>query len=146
MADNRDLAALTGECAADDISSVYYQRVKLTLGADGVNDGDVSSSNPIPIASASGFGTVGDGRKTVTTAGTAEQFSSQACKKVVITAETSNTNIVVIGGSGVVASEGTRQGHPLNPYQSVTFEVSNLDLLYIDSITDGEGVTFIYFS
>lgn len=50
MADNVTLNAMTGGTvvAADDIASVYYQRFKLTLGADGVNNGDVSSSNPIP--------------------------------------------------------------------------------------------------
>jgi hypothetical protein len=36
--------------AADEILGILYQRIKLTLGADGVNDGDVSSSNPMPIA------------------------------------------------------------------------------------------------
>lgn len=36
--------------AADDISGAAYQRFKLTLGADGTNDGDVSSSNPVPVA------------------------------------------------------------------------------------------------
>lgn len=35
--------------AADDISSVYYPRTKLVHGADGTNDGDVSSANPLPI-------------------------------------------------------------------------------------------------
>jgi hypothetical protein len=36
--------------SADEILGILYQRIKLTLGADGVNDGDVSSSNPMPIA------------------------------------------------------------------------------------------------
>jgi hypothetical protein len=35
--------------AADDIGGVYFPRTKLALGADGVNDGDVSSSNPLPV-------------------------------------------------------------------------------------------------
>ena len=30
-------------------STVAAQRVKLLLGADGVNDGDVHSSNPLPV-------------------------------------------------------------------------------------------------
>jgi len=34
--------------AADDIGGVKFGRSKITLGADGVNDGDVSSSNPMP--------------------------------------------------------------------------------------------------
>jgi len=36
--------------AADEIAGVKYQRIKLTLGVDGVNDGDVSSGNPVPVA------------------------------------------------------------------------------------------------
>ncbi len=36
--------------ATDDIGpGVKYQRVKLTLGNTGVNDGDLSKTNPIPI-------------------------------------------------------------------------------------------------
>lgn len=35
--------------AADDISSVFYPRVKITLGSDGNTDGDASLSNPIPV-------------------------------------------------------------------------------------------------
>jgi hypothetical protein len=33
----------------DDIGGVKYQRIKLIHGADGVNDGDVSTSNPLPV-------------------------------------------------------------------------------------------------
>lgn len=35
--------------AADEIAGTKYPRSKITLGADGVNDGDVSSANPMPI-------------------------------------------------------------------------------------------------
>lgn len=51
MADNVTLNAGSGgdTFAADDISGVKYQRVKLVHGADGANDGDVASSNPLPI-------------------------------------------------------------------------------------------------
>jgi len=56
MADNTTLNPGTGGdvYASDDISSVKYQRVKLVEGADGVNDGDISSTNPLPV-SALGF-------------------------------------------------------------------------------------------
>jgi len=37
--------------AADDIDGKKFQRMKLIIGADGVNDGDVSSANPMPILS-----------------------------------------------------------------------------------------------
>lgn len=51
MADNTQLNSGSGGdvIASDDIGpGVKYQRVKLTLGADGVNDGDVASGNPMP--------------------------------------------------------------------------------------------------
>ena len=34
--------------AADNIGGVLHQRVKVTVGPDGVNDGDVSAANPLP--------------------------------------------------------------------------------------------------
>jgi hypothetical protein len=39
--------------AADDISSVKYQRIKLIHGIDGTNDGDVAATNPLPVSTAS---------------------------------------------------------------------------------------------
>lgn len=52
MADNTVLNPGAGgdTCAADDIGGVKYQRVKLVLGADGSNDGDLASGNPLPVA------------------------------------------------------------------------------------------------
>jgi len=49
MADNVGITPGTGAtAAADDIGGVLHQRVKITLGSDGVSDGDVSSANPMP--------------------------------------------------------------------------------------------------
>ncbi|MDQ3039149.1 MAG: hypothetical protein M3R16_05035 [Pseudomonadota bacterium] len=36
--------------AADDVAGVKWPRTKLSLGADGVNDGDVSAANPLPVS------------------------------------------------------------------------------------------------
>lgn len=53
MADNVAITAGSGtSIAADDISSVFYQRVKLIHGADGTNAGDVSTANGLPISGA----------------------------------------------------------------------------------------------
>ena len=49
MADNVDFTSPVYTAAADDISGVLFQRIKLAIGADGVNDGDVSSTNPLPV-------------------------------------------------------------------------------------------------
>lgn len=103
-----------------------------------------SNGNPVtPVGSAT---TVGDGRKIVTAAGTAENFASQACKYVIIVGLPGNTNGVVIGGSTVVAATGTRRGVVLYAEQSQRFDVTNMNLLWIDSITNGEGVAFAFFN
>ena len=44
--------------ATDDISGVKYQRVKLTLGADGTDDGNLSSANPLPTSQGNKVSTV----------------------------------------------------------------------------------------
>ena len=51
MAENVVLDAGSGgdTVAADEIAAVKYQRVKIVEGADGVNDGDISSANPLPV-------------------------------------------------------------------------------------------------
>ena len=50
MADNVGITPGTGAtAAADDIGGVLYQRVKVVVGADGVNNGDVSTANPMPV-------------------------------------------------------------------------------------------------
>lgn len=50
MADNINVTPGTGSIiAADDVGGVLHQRVKVVIGADGVTNGDVSSSNPMPV-------------------------------------------------------------------------------------------------
>jgi len=52
MADNTQLPvpATSGDViAADEIAGAKYQRIKLIHGAEGVNDGDVSTANPLPV-------------------------------------------------------------------------------------------------
>ena len=90
--------------------------------------------------------TVGDGRLTVTTAGTAVQFAAQACKYVIIVGLPGNTNAVVVGASTVVSATASRRGVVLYAEQSQRFDVTNMNLLYLDSITNGEGVAFAWFN
>lgn len=51
MADNTVLSVGTGgdTIASDDIGGIKFQRVKLIYGDDGVNAGDVSEVNPLPV-------------------------------------------------------------------------------------------------
>lgn len=52
MADNIPLNVGAGgkTLAADEISGIHYQRVKLISGPDGTNSGDVSPATPLPVS------------------------------------------------------------------------------------------------
>jgi hypothetical protein len=52
MSDNTTLNPGVGgdTYASDDIGGIKHQRVKLIHGVDGINDGDVSRSNPLPVS------------------------------------------------------------------------------------------------
>lgn len=146
MADNTELNSMAGGdvVATDEIAGVKFQRNKLIIGADGVNDGDVAKTNPMPVYKA--FGTIVDGQKVVTTAATAVALGiSTAIKRIYVQAETDNTGIIVIGSSTVVASLSTRRGIALNAGDSIVIEIDDLADLYIDSSVNGDGVTFTYF-
>jgi hypothetical protein len=50
MADNVAITPGAGaSIATDDIGGQHHQRVKVVIGADGVSNGDVSASNPLPV-------------------------------------------------------------------------------------------------
>lgn len=89
---------------------------------------------------------LGDGRKTVTSGGTAVPLvaSSTPCFWVTITAETDNTGVIAVGGSTVVAALGTRRGLALAAGASVTLSINDLANVYIDATVNTEGVTFTY--
>jgi hypothetical protein len=55
MADNTVLNSGSGgdTMATDDILGIKYPRSKIVIGVDGVNNGDVSASNPMPVTAAS---------------------------------------------------------------------------------------------
>ena len=87
------------------------------------------------------------GRKAVTVAGTSEQVvaASTPCKEVWLSADTDNTDVVVIGGSDVVAAGGAQKGVVLfagNP--PVKLYIDNMNKLYVDSIASGDAVIFNY--
>lgn len=52
MADNfttKDFDGVSITGASDDIGGVNFPRVKLIIGSDGTNDGDVATGNPLPV-------------------------------------------------------------------------------------------------
>jgi hypothetical protein len=68
MADNTQLSAAVGSgdtIATDDVAGVKFPRSKITLGADGANDGDLSATNPMPVKGTGTAGTPNAGVVTV---------------------------------------------------------------------------------
>ncbi len=98
-----------------------------------------------------GHGTVGDGTKTLGVAGTRVQLSTSSvpCKRIFVQSHESNgslTNggLVVVGGVTVVATTGTRRGYALYPTQGEWFTITNLNLLYVDSVDASAVVVYFY--
>lgn len=90
------------------------------------------------------------GRKTVAAGGTAEALSatSVAFRRLIITAETDNTNAVTVGGSDVVGAVLTRKGVPLVATSpplilDANDGIDDLKNVFVDAVTNTEGVTFL---
>ena len=149
MADNVLINASSGTAnvASDDVGGVQFQNVKIDIGGNGVSV-PLSAANPLPVTTTSANTTVTDGRTVVTTAGTRVALaSSTACKEVIITAETDNTGIVVVGAAAtVIAAIATRRGVPLSAGDSIVLQSDNLADVGLDSTVSGDGVTFMAFS
>ena len=91
------------------------------------------------------FNSISHGRKVVTTAGTAVTLaSSTPTNFVIITAETDNTGMIVVGGSTVIAALATRQGTPLAAGESLVVPVEDLSWVYIYYTVNGDGVTLTF--
>ena len=123
MADN-SVAPGTGETFAfDDIGGIKYQRAKLIHGADGVNDGDVSTANPLPV---NVLGTSLPNIITVEAAYTAAQTDVAivsatspdriVCSRVTVTVDKANTVDVGFrvgfGATNTPTTTGVVSSHP----------------------------------
>lgn len=103
-------------------------------------------ANPLSVDTSTGSGVIaGQGRKVTASAGTAVALAaSTACKWVLVSALTANTQQVNVGLTGVVAASGTSTGVPLLPGASVLLPVANVSTVFVDSRVSGEGVSFVY--
>jgi len=80
------------------------------------------------------------------TAGTAVRFSTEPLKisQVDISAMRLNTNAVYVGTSNVRATAATARGMAIYPSQNpYTMHVHDLSHLWLDTVTSGEGITFL---
>lgn len=90
---------------------------------------------------------IGHGVTTVTTAGTDVALAgSTACKRVTIMAQTDNTGVMAVGGSGVDATIATGTGILLFPGDAYELDIDNLADVFIDSSVNGEGVRYTWFN
>lgn len=81
-----------------------------------------------------------NGRTTVTTAGTRVVLAgSTTVKSVTIKALGTNTGIIYVGDSAVSSSNG----FPLYARDTVSMDISNLNVIYIDSSVNNEGISYI---
>lgn len=108
--------------------------------------GGGSGALMLGASAAPNFSNIGVGNKSVAAAGTAEVLStSTKCQKVEITAFETNTGIIVVGGSGVVAAAATRKGTPLSPGNTLTLNIHNLAKIYLDTTVSGDSVSYTWY-
>ena len=87
-----------------------------------------------------------NGDKAVAVAGTAEALVSVAtpCYEVTIQAKSTNTDKIFIGGENVPNDE--TGGVFLTGGQSITLTPIDLQQIFVNSVVNGEGVSFIYWT
>lgn len=80
----------------------------------------------IPVWTAPSSNPIVSGVKTVSTSAAA--LSANTLKNgIVLTADSSNTGVIYVGGSGVT----TATGYPLAAGASISYSVTNLNMIYI---------------
>ena len=88
--------------AADEIAGAVHQRMKITVGADGANDGDVSIATPLPVndscVNIEGAGKVAIGVASV------EMTFTGTVRAIILTADLANTGILYVGNIGVTSA------------------------------------------
>ena len=127
MADNVGYTPGVGATiAADDISGVLYQRVKIGVGADG-SATDVSSSNPMPVS-----GSVGVSDPSATTAYGPVTTANTVLFSAVDTANIQSIQLQANGlWTGGIAFQGSDDGTNYFSVQYVNFsEQQAIDALY----------------
>jgi hypothetical protein len=82
-----------------------------------------------------------NGQSTVTTAGTQVQLNSTSTGVVTVSikALSTNTGVIYVGDSNVSSSNGRE----LQIGESIDIDIANLNLIYIDSSVNGEGVSYV---
>lgn len=150
---NASLASIDSKITAVNTDAVVLAAGTAAFGKlaanSGVDIGDVTVNNTTsaPVFIEHSITSLGHGVKTVTTAGTDVALaSSTACKRITIQAQTDNTGLIAVGGTGVDATEATGTGVILYAGDIFELETDNLADVFIDATVSGEGVRYTYFN
>lgn len=112
---------------ADDIGGVKYARTKIIIGADGTNDGDVSSANPLPVSGTVALGAT-DNAVLDSIAADAETLAgavsgSELQVDVVSMPTTTVTGTVGVSGAVEIANDA---GNPIPVNGTVTANLGSI--------------------
>jgi hypothetical protein len=120
----------------NDVVSVTNNKldVNATLAAGAAIDiGDVEIT---------GHSTIANGSNTDIDTSAEVLGARAACKEVVIQAATTNTGIVYVGASGV----STTTGIALNAGDAFSFNIDNIDNVYVIASAINQAVSYVYFN
>lgn len=127
MVDNyvTNTASSTGATfAADDIGGILFPRIKLVQGADGANDGDISSANPLSVTVANTAvpvtGTFWQATQPVS--GTFWQATQPVSIAATVTVDTELPTAVAIGGTGIASPTTPIVGAGMLIYNGTTWD------------------------
>lgn len=146
-----DVLQVFGDNMHQVLTNLRFIRLTSTSGALVIRwyDRDVIHA-PIVVHRATGHdvSAVGHGVETVDSAGTHQKISTTSvpAKWVIIQAQTDNTTAIAVGITGVDATIATGTGLILYAGDwTPMLPINNLQDIWIDALTTGEGVRFIYF-
>lgn len=86
-------------------------------------------------------------QKNVTTSGTSVQLDSNAVPEgvsVVVKAKRANTGVITVGDSSANALNTGTAHFALQAGQSISVQVTNTDVIWIDSTVSGEGIEVVF--
>ena len=89
---------------------------------------------------------IGHGQAKVTNPGSPVKLknTSTSCKRVYITASSSNSGVICVGGSNVLAAAGSETGIMILPTGSATIDIDDVSKIYVDATVANDYVTFAY--
>ena len=113
-------------------------------GKIGLQNAQGGSINPATEESVGPPSSIDTGKKTVASAGTAEQLVANAtpCRKVIMTGLAGNAGVVYYGGASVSATSGAF----LYTGQTQEVEIDDVSKIWIDAGSNADGVQFTYVS